>query len=552
MSTEIGEHVDIETTANTTGVTANGFGTIAVFTCNATFPERSRSYSNIAEVAEDGAAFGFPGTKSAEYRQVAAALAQKPRPKQVKLIRGLGKPTMQYRVDLLALTVGATYTLPIEGGIDAIAPTDVSYTAKSNLVFTAANATELFTSAAHGMTTGDGPYRVSNSGGALPTGLAVDTNYWIIADVANGVADPINTYQLATSKANALAGTEVAITTDGTGTQTLLRAANDVICAQFVQGINAIASKNFTAVQVTGAGDTDYVTVTGDAPGVWFSVGNGKLSLIKIEVVHAEPATTIAADMLAITEEDPDFYGVSYPYPSDACVKAMASYCESAESPKIYIAGMSDTTLATAIDGGGDTASDLKALARARTAVIYHHVPAQFAACAWMGRVLCTEAGKATWKFKLLRGVVSSDLGTTQRNNLRAKHCNAYRTTGPRAMTWEGTTADGDFIDIIRNIDWIDDRMANRVIDAFQTNDIVPFTEKGKNIIVNEMDATLSEATRRGILSDDEDDQYTITAPLVSEVDESDRGERTMPDLGYDGRLAGAIHKAKIRGNVRV
>lgn len=34
--------------------------------------------------------------------------------------------------------------------------------------------------ASHGYETGDGPLRLSNSGGALPTGLAIDTDYWIV------------------------------------------------------------------------------------------------------------------------------------------------------------------------------------------------------------------------------------------------------------------------------------------------------------------------------------------------------------------------------------
>ncbi len=546
MSTEIGEHVDVETTATSTGVTANGFGTIGIVSCNATFPERSREYSDVSEVEDDGDLFGFPGTKSVEYRQVAAAFAQRPRPKFVKLLRVDGKPTLQYRIDLLSLVVGATYALGILGGIDAIADTLVSVKALADLTFTAANGTETFTSVGHGMTNGAGPYRVKNQGGALPAGLTVDTNYWINVLTAD-------TFKLATSKALALANTpDVAITTDGTGTQTLVRSQNDTLIAQLVDGVNAIPGKNFTAAQVAGAGETDYMTITGDAAGVWFSVDNDKLSLVKIECVHAEPATPIATDMNNVHEEDPDFYGVSYPYPSDACVKAMSAWCESAESPKIYVGGMSDTTIATGGDGTGDTASDLKALNRARTAILYHHVPGQFANVAWMGRVLCTDAGKATWKFKLLRGVLSSNLTTTQRANIRAKHANAYRLTGPRNMTWEGTTADGDFIDVIRNIDWIDDRMQNRVLDAMQTNDIVPMTEKGKQIIVNEMTATLTEAERRGMISDDEEDQFEIIAPLISEIDETDRGERLMPDLGYNARLAGAIHKVKIRGNVRV
>ncbi len=85
----------------------------------------------------------------------------------------------------------------------------------ADTTFTAANATEIFTANAHGLLTGDGPINVSNSGGALPAGLTAATDYWIIRLSAN-------TFQLATTFARALAGTPVvAITTDGTGTQTL-------------------------------------------------------------------------------------------------------------------------------------------------------------------------------------------------------------------------------------------------------------------------------------------------------------------------------------------
>lgn len=548
MSTEIKEHVEITTTANTTGVTANGYGTVAIVSVNATFPERSRAYSNVAEVLEDGATYGYPGTKSVEYREVEAAFAQRPRPRQVKLIRAEGKPTLQYRVDLVSAgAAGTRYQLALAGGIDAIADTEVEYVPLADQTFTTTHATETLNIAAHGNETGAGPFRLKNDGGALPTGLTADTNYWI-------TSTGTGTLKLASTKALALADTpDITFSSDGTGTHTLVRAQNDVIIAQLVQAINAISSKNFTAAQVAGSGETDYLTITGDAAGVWFSVAClTKLGILKVECVHAEPATTLATDLTAIEEEDPDFYGVHYPYPSDACVKAVAAWCESAESPKLYVAGMSDTVIATLGDTGNDTASDLKALSRARTAVLYHHIPAQFAAVAWMARVLCTEVGKATWKFKLLRGVESSPLTTTQRNNLRAKSANAYRKTGPRNMTWEGTTADGDFIDIIRNIDWTDDRMSNRILDAMQTNEIIPFTEKGKQIIVNEMDATLTEGVRRGIFSDDEEDAPTISAPDISEVDEEDRGERILPDLGWDARLAGAIHKVRVRGNVRV
>jgi hypothetical protein len=73
---------------------------------------------------------------------------------------------------------------------------------------------EKLTAASHGLLTGDGPFQVSNSGGALPGGLVAATDYWIVK--VDG-----NTFKLAASFADAMAGTTIALSTDGTGTQTL-------------------------------------------------------------------------------------------------------------------------------------------------------------------------------------------------------------------------------------------------------------------------------------------------------------------------------------------
>ncbi len=85
----------------------------------------------------------------------------------------------------------------------------------ADTTFTAVHGTEIFTAAGHGLLNGDGPFRLTNSGGALPAGLAVDTDYWIIYIDAN-------TFYLAASLADALVGAanKVLITGNGTGTHT--------------------------------------------------------------------------------------------------------------------------------------------------------------------------------------------------------------------------------------------------------------------------------------------------------------------------------------------
>jgi hypothetical protein len=70
--------------------------------------------------------------------------------------------------------------------------------------------TEQVTLAGHGLWTGDGPYYLTTTG-TLPTDLAADTPYWIIKVDAS-------TFKLATSLANAMAGTVKTFSSNGSGT----------------------------------------------------------------------------------------------------------------------------------------------------------------------------------------------------------------------------------------------------------------------------------------------------------------------------------------------
>lgn len=85
---------------------------------------------------------------------------------------------------------------------------------KADVTFTGEADDDTLTAASHGLLNGDGPFQVSNAGGALPGGLAAATDYWIIYGSAN-------TFKLAASFADALAGTAIPLSTDGTGTHTL-------------------------------------------------------------------------------------------------------------------------------------------------------------------------------------------------------------------------------------------------------------------------------------------------------------------------------------------
>lgn len=85
----------------------------------------------------------------------------------------------------------------------------------NDIVESVDHTTDKMTLTAHGLNTGDGPAQFTTTG-ALPAGLSLATNYWIVRDGAN-------TIQLAASLFDALDGpTVINFTNPGTGTHTLV------------------------------------------------------------------------------------------------------------------------------------------------------------------------------------------------------------------------------------------------------------------------------------------------------------------------------------------
>lgn len=530
---DLSEHVSLTITTDSVGIAREGFGVPMILSVNAAWAERIRYYTDIPGVAEDFA------TTSPEYLAATAMFSQSPHPEMIAIGRAAGQPTQRYQLNVSTVTVGTTYQVNVVG--EGVTSTECAYTTLADITFTAANATEIFTSVAHGMATGAGPFRVSNSGGALPTGLAIDTDYWIILTT-------VDTFQLAASYADAIALTELLITTDGTGTQTLRRNQNDVIVAQLTQALNNVVGNNYTAVHTVGAGETDYLLVTADAAGDWFSLEVSNPALIKIAQTHAEPGTTLATDLDAIQLENGDWYGIVTLYNSDAYVKAVAAWAEA--QTKIYIADVSESETVTLASGGGDLADDLHVLAYDRTIVAYHPSPAEMMGAAWAGRMLPLEPGSDNWKFKTLSGVPAVTTTGTHRVNVRAKKANTYTTVAGRNITWEGYVCSGDFVDNTRGVDWLEDDMTAGVFGALAGLNKVPFTDAGIALIENEVRASLDRAVARGILSDDP--APVVTVPKAADVATADKALRLLPDVKFSGTLAGAVNKVEVQGTISV
>lgn len=529
----LGEHVTVTLTEDSIGIARAGFGVPMFVTYTPTWVERTRVYGGFAEVVSEF------GENTFEALLAAAVFAQTPHPEQIMFGRGANKPTQKYQINVSAVTANRRYAIDVVG--PGITETTATYvTPLADLTITlVTNASDTFTSVSHKLTTGDGPYRYS-AGTTVPTGLAVDTNYWVIR-----LTD--DTFQLANSLANALATTPINITSDGVGAQTLRRVQNDVICAQLVQALNAVVGANYVAAQIVGSGETDYVEVTASAAGNWFSLEVLDLTALTIKQTHADPG--IAADLDAILLESQDWYAVGTSHNSRAVVLATSAWVEAQDPGKLYLGDVNETEAVTTVVGNGDTLDTIRTLARGRTAGIYHPSPAAFIAAAWLGKMLPTDPGFGTWKWSELAGSAPWNKSTsTQRTNLRARKANTLQTIAGKNVMWEGTVGDGDFIDVTRNIDWAEDDVQKGVFGVISQPGGLPFDQNGIDAVEAELRAHTKRGQDQGVYATDPKPQFVT--PRIAGVSAPDKKLRFLRGMKFSAALRGAIHKVSVTGTL--
>ena len=116
--------------------------------------------------------------------------------------------------------------------------------------------------------------------------------------------------------------------------------------------------------------------------------------------------------------------------------------------------------------------------------------------------------------------------------------------------------AEGEFIDIMRGVDWITARMEENVYSKLVNSNKIPYTIEGISIIEGAIRQTLDNAIANGVLTPDPEtydgNPYEVVVPIISEISTNDRANRLLPDVTWEARLAGAIHKVIIRGKVVV
>jgi len=353
--------------------------------------------------------------------------------------------------------------------------------------------------------------------------------------------------QVITFSGEFVADNSISIDVDGQTVTQLFDTDSDTTLAGLATKIaaeagvaTAVEDTAANTITVTGAVVNDLVvlenlSVTGGA-----SQPTGSIATTQ----YPDEVKTYVESIARAQQINNDWYGIAIQSKTKADQEAVAAVILA--QVKLFFFSTAAAEAKTAGDTT-DIGSVLKATSNDRAVPLYSAASAtNHPEMAFMGGQLPKLPGAITWAFKELKGVAVDELTENEKTVLHGKNYNTYTEVGGLNITENGTTCEGEFIDIIRGTDFIQVRMKEGVFQLLANADKVPFTDKGIAQVENEMRAVLRQATNQGILT--ADPEYMVEVPLAADVSTADKGNRLLPDMKFFGTYAGAIHKTEIRG----
>lgn len=529
----------------TTAVDRASFGIPAIISEFATSKTtitfvRHRFYATLAEMTTDGW-----GTTDPEYNAAVKIFSQNPRPEKVMIGRKDSADT-NWSEALTAIQTAEKgwYAFIIIGHDYAQTVFDADFVNLNSIVFTinGTDVTAVPFNVTHAQTMTDLKSQIegdiSDSVVIVTQALTDDPDNRTLLITVDGKAPTVDVaVTLGASQPSDSSGVSITSLTFGSD----LSAANSVVVT--VNGVDVTAvvyavSHDSTMSDLKTQIETDItdcvcVITDDDATGRTLEINvNGKEAAVSAVITGGSDVTTV------VTVNLTDAY-------------TLASVWAETQK-KIYF--FSSSLINIKGSGSADIASVIEAQNRDRTASMFHTASQGDATPGWMeaawpGECLPHDPGSQTWKFKTLASVASYNLTSAERTNITDKNCNIFTETGGVDVTEEGVVTSGEFIDIIRSIDWIESRLQENIFAGLINVRKIPYTDGGVAVIVGLVQEILEEAASNGILIKE---SIVISFPLVENIATADKIARTLPDVTFTANLQGAIHHVEITGTVTV
>ena len=199
-----------------------------------------------------------------------------------------------------------------------------------------------------------------------------------------------------------------------------------------------------------------------------------------------------------------------------------------------------------------DLAYLMKNFSYDRTVSIYHPDSQEGSTPSYIeagmpGEALPYDPGSQTWAYKTISGVVAYALTSGERTAILAKNCNIYTTTAGVNITEQGKVASGEYIDIIRGLDWVEARLQEAVFTNLVNKRKIPLTDEGIALIETAVKGVLGDAATVGLIIAA---SIVVTVPKAADISTADKLARNLPDVKFTATLQGAIHNVDIEGTV--
>lgn len=305
--------------------------------------------------------------------------------------------------------------------------------------------------------------------------------------------------------------------------------------------IDALAISGLTATDNSGSN----VTLNMASAGTWYSVKCNDLGALKVYWKQGSSDTDagVAAELTAINTENADWYGIDTTCPARSELVGIVTWAET--NGKLAVLTAPDHGMLAASDTA-NVAYTIKTASRTRGAMWFHPDNSSFIGAAVMGRCFPLEPGKGVAALKTLSGVDSVTLTSTHITNLKSYNANWYTRYGSSYyLTANGKVGSGEFMDVIRDKDWLENTIQTDAVGVQVANDKIPYTDAGIETLAASVRSSLEKGVSKGVLAPGE---YTVTVPKVADVDGADREARELNSIEFTARLAGAIQKPSSAG----
>jgi len=257
-------------------------------------------------------------------------------------------------------------------------------------------------------------------------------------------------------------------------------------------------------------------------------------------------SSTIESDLNTLTASDKEFYALLIASDADPDIKSALSYVNANSMLGFF---KTNDVLAETPSETESLAYDLNQSNEDRAVLIYQQYSQRLeqADAGLAGIGLPQIVGSITWKFKQPVGVSPVIVSDGSNAELISKKVNLVVRTNSANFTKEGTCASGEFIDIIRGIDWLEARIQENILSLKLNNRKIPYTADGLALISNSIRQVLRLGVNNGLLA-----TFQITLPEIADISSVDRINRVLKGVTFVATLQGAVHKTEITGTVSV